>query len=124
MNKVLESFGDTIRSLQTDPEHSNSKPGDIELAVTLFENLSKPKPAHTDSLPIEPFQESSISTNCKPRFFSDIKKAFLITLLFFIFQQPLLNPIFSLLSSKPIIQFGFKLVLFFLISIILFRMFQ
>jgi hypothetical protein len=123
MNQVLEQFGDTIRSLQTDPSHSASKPGDIELAVKLFDNLSKPKPAKVE----EPFDDDTIKypseVNPMTKFKQDAKRAIAISLLFLVFQQPQIQGIIAKFSPQFVPNIAFVVLLFFLISFALLKIF-
>lgn len=123
MNQVLEQFGDTIRSLQTDPSNSASKPGDIELAVKLFDNLSKPKPAKVE----EPFDNDTIKypyeVNPMTKFKQDAKRAISISLLFLVFQQPQVQGIITKFSPQFVPNIAFVVLLFFLISFALLKIF-
>lgn len=123
MNQVLENFGDTIRSLQTDPSHSASKPGDIELAVKLFDNLSKPKPAKME----EPFDDDTIKypseVNPMIKFKQDAKRAIAISLLFLAFQQPQVQGFITKFSPRFVPNIAFVVLLFFLISFALLKIF-
>jgi hypothetical protein len=125
MNQVLENFGDTIRSLQTDSSHSGSKPGDIELAVKLFDTLSKPKPAKVQ----EPFEDLDdtikhpVELNPMTKFKQDAKRAIAISLLFLTFQQPQVQGFISKLSPNFVPDIVFVVLLFFLISFALLKIF-
>jgi hypothetical protein len=125
MNQVLENFGDTIRSLQTDHSHSASKPGDIELAVKLFDNLSKPKPAKVE----EPFEDLDdivrhpVEVHPMTKFKQDAKKAIAISLLFLAFQQPQVQGFITKFSPRFVPNIAFVVLLFFLISFALLKIF-
>ena len=111
-----QSFGDDIKSLKTDEA---SQPGNVEVMQMLFNKVmsgSDNKPA-SETKSIEKFGETKTFKNVG----GDIKKAIILTVLFYFMRTSMFRNILAKATTNPLVAEVLATIAFIIITFIMLR---
>jgi hypothetical protein len=101
---LVETFGDAISSLRTDPGSVPAKPSELEIAHTLFDKLTE-KYADTSSKETEaPIEDALESSGLS--FKQLLKKAIAVTILVLFFSFPMIRDLIQKYTNNSYITYA------------------